>query len=189
MSILISVLKRFFSLFNVISLLVLAVSAYAYQVMQKPPAVPKLPPLKLSENSAVELKIYYPDNMLDRMRPIRRRLKVTSKDRSRLAQAAINAWAKGPGMKGSGALEVLPSKAQIPQVYLRGQHFIVNLPSNYTKLNYGSSAERMLICTLTRTLLDISGKDVYFLLGGKSVDALRHIDLREPFTAQDCPIK
>ena len=50
----------------------------------------------------------------------------------------------------------------------------------------GTSGERMLLCTVTRTLLELKGQDVTFLLGGKNVDTLGHLDLREAFTGQDC---
>ena len=73
-----------------------------------------------------------------------------------------------------------------PKVYLRGQHYYVDLPEAYTKLRYGASGERMLLCTLTRTLIEQKGQDVTFLVAGQNVEALGRMDLTQPFTASDC---
>lgn len=181
-----NVIKKLLSLFNVVAFICFGLSFLAYQNMQKAPPVPELPPLKLSEKSLVELKIFYSDIDVEKMRALVRKIQVESKDKVRLAQAAANIWAQGSGVKGGGVLDAVPKGSKTPQVYLRGDHYIVNLPAKYAKLGYGSSAERMMICTLTRTLLEIAGKDVYYLVNSQSVDVLRHIDLREPFTRQDC---
>ena len=81
---------------------------------------------------------------------------------------------------------MVPAGTAAPRVYYRSAHYYVDFPEAYGKLRYGTSGERMLLCTVTRTLLELKGQDVTFLLGGKNVDTLGHLDLREAFTGQDC---
>lgn len=180
-------LRRFFSLFNVLALLALLVAAYAYQVVQRPQATPPLPKLEMSELHPVKLNVYYSDSQVQSMKPLVRTVQVTEETPGTLAQAALSAWAAGPGSAGgSNVLAVVPKNTPTPRVYVRGLHYYVDLPAAYTKLNYGSSGERMLLCTITRTMLDKRGQDVTFLVGGKNADTLGHLDLRDAFTRQDC---
>lgn len=181
-----SILRRLLSLFNVLALLALVAAAYAYQAVQRPPELPEAPKLELAERHGVKLKVYYSDAQVQSMRAVERTMQVVEENPTSLAQAALNAWAQGPGTAGGGVLAVVPSGTDAPRVYVRGPHYYVDLQPAYTRLNYGSSGERMLICTLTRTLLERGGRDVTFMVNGKMVETLGHIDLREPFERQDC---
>lgn len=180
-----SVLKRFFSLFNVLALLALLAAAYALQVVQRPPAPPPLPQLELAEVHPVKVKVYYSDRLVQTVKGVERTVQVTDETPGVLAQAAVNTWASGTG-GASDVLPVVPQGTPTPRVYVRGLHYYVDLPPAYTKLNYGTSGERMLICSLTRTLLEKRGTDVTFLLDGKNVATLGHLDLSDAYTRQDC---
>ena len=179
-------LRKLFSLFNVLALLVLVAAALAFNVVQRPAPLPELPKLELTEVHPVKMKVYYTDNQVQSIKGIDRTVNVTEETASALAQAATNAWAQGPGGTGEDTLAVVPAGTAAPKVYLRGPHYYVDLPAAYAGLRYGPSGERMLLCTLTRTLLDTRGDDVTFVLNGEPVDTLGQIDLRNPFTRQDC---
>ena len=179
-----SALRRMLSLFNVLSLLALGAAAYAYQVVQRPAPLPTLPRLELLERHGVKLKVYYSDRQVKTMKAVTRTAQVVEENPTSLAQAALNVWAQGPQQ--GEALAVVPAGTDPPRVYVRGKHYYVDLLPAYGKLNYGSSGERMLLCTMTRTLLERGGDDVTFLLSGKAVDTLGHIDLRRAFTRADC---
>ena len=176
-----NVLRRLMSLFNVVSAALLAAAFLALQAVQKPPEAPTPPQLQLAERTAVKVKVYFTDAQVQTPKPETRTLQVTQTNARVVAQAALNVWAQGPFDRA-----LLGAKTAAPKVYLRGQHFFVDLPASYENLRYGSSGERMLACTITRTLLEERGQDVTFLLAGQNVDSLGHIDLREPFTRQDC---
>ena len=177
-------MKRLFSLFNVVSLALLGAAAYAYTEVQRPPATPEAPKLQLQERQSKPVKVYFSDAQVQTMKPETRSVQVTQDTPSATAQAALRAWANGPQTQGS--LPVVPKGSPAPNVWLRGTHVYVDLPESYQRLRYGTSGERMLLCTLTRTLLEVRGQDVTFLVGGKNVETLWHLDLREPYRAQDC---
>ncbi|WP_034383335.1 GerMN domain-containing protein [Deinococcus sp. YIM 77859] len=177
-------MKRLFSLFNVVSLALLAAAAYAYQEVRRPPETPAPPRLELQEKREVQVRVYYTDPQVQTLKPETRTVQVTNESSGTLAQAALNTWAAGPNT--SGVLPVVPKGSEPPKVWLRGVHYYVNLPETYRELRYGTSGERMLLCSLTRTLLEKSGQDVTFLVGGQNADTLGHLDLREPYTRQDC---
>ncbi|ANE44888.1 GerMN domain-containing protein [Deinococcus puniceus] len=177
-------MKRLFSLFNVVTLLLLAAAYTAYQTVQKPPPKPDAPKLQLAQQRDVKVKVYYSDAQVQDMKAETRTVQVTQENPGALAQAALNVWAGGPSTAGN--LAVVPKGTAAPRVYIRGAHYFVDLPSAYQNLKYGSSGERILLCTLTRTLLETRGEDVTFLVNGQDVDTLGHLDLREAFTRQDC---
>lgn len=179
-------LKKFFTLFNVIALLLMLAAAYAYQVVQRPQEAPQLPKLEMAELHPVKLTVYYSDKQVQNMKAVQRTVQVTEEGAGILAQAAANAWAQGPNGAATDVLPVVPKNTPAPRVYVRGLHYYADLPAAYAKLNYGSSGERMLLCSLTRTLLEKRGQDVTFLLDGKNVETLGHLDLTEPYTRQDC---
>ena len=179
-------LRKLFSLFNVLALLVLVAAALAFNVVQRPAPLPELPKLELTEVHPVKMKVYYTDNQVQSIKGIDRTVNVTEETASALAQAATNAWAQGPGGTGEDTLAVVPAGTPAPRVYVRGVHYYVDLPPAYGKLNYGTSGERVLLCSLTRTLLEKRGQDVTFLLDSKNIDTLGHLDLRDAFTRQDC---
>ncbi|WP_291424560.1 GerMN domain-containing protein [Deinococcus sp.] len=179
-------LRRFFSLFNILALILLAAAAYALQVVQRPQATPQMPKLEMAELHPVKLTVYYSDSQVQNMKPVVRTVQVTEESAGVLAQAAADAWAAGTGSKDSDVLPVVPKNTPAPRIYVRGLHYYADLPAAYTKLNYGSSGERMLLCTLTRTLLDKRDGDVTFLVNGQSTDTLGHLDLQGAYTRQDC---
>ncbi|WP_216318041.1 GerMN domain-containing protein [Deinococcus aestuarii] len=177
-------MRRLFSLFNVVSVALLGAAAYAYQEVQRPPETPRAPALELAEKRGVQVKVYFTDPQVQTFKPETRTVQVLQENPGAVAQAAVNAWANGP--TASGALAVVPKGTPAPRVWLRGGHYYVNLPAAYQGLKYGTSGERMLLCTLARTLLETRGQDVTFLVNGQNADTLGHLDLREPYTRQDC---
>ena len=179
-------IRKLLSLFNVLALLVLLTAAFAFQYVQRPAPLPELPKLELTEVHPVKLKVYYTDRQVQTLKGIDRTVNVAEETATALAQAATNAWAQGPGSTVDDVLPVVPSGTPAPRIYVRGTHYYVDLPAAYGKLNYGTSGERVLLCSLTRTLLEKRGQDVTFLLDGKNIDTLGHLDLRDSFTRNDC---
>ena len=179
-------LRKLFSLFNVMALLLLLAAAYAYQVVQKPQATPEMPKLEMAALHPVKVTVYYSDPQVQNLKAVSRTVQVTEEDPGTLAQAVAGAWAEGPGSGVSGVLPVVPKGTPAPRVYVRGLHYYVDLPAAYTKLNYGTSGERMLLCSLTRTLLEKHGQDVTFLIDGEARESLGRLDLNDAFTRQDC---
>lgn len=179
-------LRKVLSLFNVLALLLLLAAALIYQVVQRPAPTPQLPTLELTEVHPVKLTVYYSDPQVQALKAVTRTVQVAEETPSALAQAALDAWGEGPGNDSGGALPVVPAGTPVPRVYVRGLHYYVDFPAAYGKLNYGTSGERILLCSLTRTLLEKRGQDVTFLLDGKDIDTLGHLDLRDAFTRQDC---
>lgn len=178
-------LRRIFTPMNIIGLLLLLAAGYAKQFVSLPPPAPKVPKMQLEEVQPQTLNIYFADPQTTGYAKEARSVPVEGTTAGKLAQGAVAAWLAGP--KKGGALRVVPAESESPEVWLRGQHYIVNLPKSYTKLNYGLSGEHMLICSLTRTLLDKTGQDVSFLVGGQNMATLLgHIDLRRAFTKTDC---
>lgn len=177
-------MKRFFSLFNVLSLVLLLTAAYALQAVKQPPETPPPPRLDLADRTDVKVKIYFTDSQVESIRPEDRTVRVVQQMPSEVAQEALKLWVKGP--QSGDLVAVVPKGTPVPSVWLRGGHFFVNLPEEYSKLRYGSSGERVLLCSLSRTLLGIKGTDVTFLLAGQNADTLGHLDLREPYKSQDC---
>jgi Sporulation and spore germination len=180
-------LRPLFSVFNVLALALLGLSSLAYRTVQQPPPTPKPPRLALAAQQSVPAVIYFSDAKVQNFVQQSRELKVTQDDPVALAQAALGAWAGGPLSPQKGAVAVLPKGSDVPTVWLRGEHFVVDLPASYNKLNYGVSGERMLLCSLARTLLEQRGKDVMFLVGGRNSDSLLgHADLHAPYGREDC---
>ncbi|WP_232337549.1 GerMN domain-containing protein [Deinococcus arboris] len=177
-------LRKLFSLFNVVAAALLVGAVLALQAVQRTPPTPTPPRPELTERQALKVKVYFTDTQVQRLRPETRTIQVAQQGPRALAQAAVDVWARGPYDK--SFLGVVPAGSVPPKIYLRGQHFYVDLPEAYGALRYGTSGERMLLCTLTRTLLEDRGQDVTFLLNGQRVETLGHLDLREPFTRQDC---
>jgi len=180
----VSVPRKLFSPFNVISAALLAVSVLALQAVQRTPPTPEPPKLDLTERQTLKVKVYFTDPQVQALKPETRTVQVSRTNTRSVAQAAVDVWARGPFDK--SFLGVVPAGTPAPKVYLRGQHYYVDLPEAYTKLRYGASGERMLLCTLTRTLLEQKGQDVTFLVSGQNVEALGRIDLTQPFAAGDC---
>lgn len=184
-------MRPLFSVFNVLALVLLSLSALAYRVVQEPPAAPQAPQLPLAGQKSVRVTLYFSDSQVRRYVRQVRDVTVSQNDPVVLAQATLKGWAAGPTVATGGAagttLAVVPRDAAIPTVMLRGEHFVVNLPTSYAALNYGVAGERMLLCSLVRTLLEQRGKDVMFLVGGKNADTLLgHADLHAPYAREDC---
>ncbi|MDV6375198.1 GerMN domain-containing protein [Deinococcus sp. ZS9-10] len=177
-------MRRLFSLFNVICAALLVAAVLAYQTVQKPPTPPEAPRLQLAERATMKVQVYFTNPQVRAMKPETRTIQVTQSNPRAVAQATLNVWADGPNS--SANLAVVPAGTVAPKVYLRGTHYYVDLPAAYANLRYGASGERMLLCTLTRTLLDKRGDDVTFVLDGQPVDTLGQINMRDPFMRQDC---
>lgn len=178
-------MRPLFSLFNVLALVLLGLSLLAFRVVQEPPATPKAPRLELAGQQDVSVTLFFSDTQVRGFVRQVQSVKVTENDPVKLAQAAVKGWVSGPTK--SGALAAVPRGSAVPTVMLRGDHFVVDLPSGYAALNYGVAGERMLLCSLTRTLLEERGKDVMFLVAGKNVDTLLgHADLHAPYAREDC---
>lgn len=176
--------RKLFSLFNVISAGLLVASALALQAVQRTPPTPEPPRLELTERKSLKVKVYFTDTQVQALKAETRTIQVTQTNPRALAQAAVNIWAQGPYDK--AFLAVVPKGTDAPKVYLRGQHYFVDLPGAYAGLRYGASGERMLLCTLTRTLLEERGQDVTFILNGQPAELLGRMDLTEPYTRGDC---
>lgn len=177
-------MRKLFSLFNVVALALLIAAVLALQTVQKPPPTPEPPRLELVERTPMQVKVYFTDPQVQALKAETRTIQVLQKNPGAIAQASLDVWAAGPSS--AGDLAAVPKGTPAPKVYVRGQHYFVDLPAAYGNLRYGTSGERMLLCTITRTLLETRGQDVTFLLNSQNVDTLGHLDLREPFTRQDC---
>jgi Sporulation and spore germination len=183
----VSPFRPLFSVFNVVALILLGLSALLYRVVQQPPVAPKAPQLAVAQKQTARVTLYFSDSKVLGYVKQSREVQVSENDPVELAQAAVRGWASGPGASSGGAVAVVPKGSEVPQVWLRGEHFVVNLPASFSALNYGVSGERMLICSLTRTLLEQRGKDVMFLMDGKNADTLLgHADLHAPYAREDC---
>lgn len=177
-------MKRVFSLFNVVTLVLLGASVLALQAVQQTADTPEAPKLELAQRKTLKVKVYFTDPQVQTLKSEARTVQVAQQDAGTLAQAALNVWAGGPN--DGDLLGLVPKGTAAPKVYLRSGHYYVDMPAAYGKLRYGTSGERMLLCSLTRTLLDLKGQDVTFLLDGKNIETLGHLDLREAFTGSDC---
>jgi len=180
--------KRVFTPFNVMTLILLAASAFAYYQVQLPPPEATVPDYgNRAEVQEAKLRLYFSDSQVQQYATEERALSVRSVTPGALGQAAVDALADGP--TGSG-LAVLPKSGDKPRVWARGEHYVVDLPASYAKLNYGASGERMVLCSITNTLLGVKDmKDVTFLVAGRNTESLLgHMDLRSPFTREDCAL-
>ncbi|WP_425147476.1 GerMN domain-containing protein [Deinococcus sp.] len=178
-------MRPLFSVFNVVALLLLALCALAYKLVQLPPAAPTPPKLQLAQTSAVPVALYFGDSQVRTLIRQTRSVQVVQKTPVTMAQSALAAWAAGPA--GGGAVAAVPKGSAVPTVWIHGEHFVVDLPASYSSLNYGASGERMLLCSLVRTLLEQRGKDVMFLVNAKNVPTLLgHADLHAPYAREDC---
>ena len=182
--------RPLFSVFNVLALALLGLASLAYRTVQQPPATPKAPALALTGQQNVRVTLYFSDAQVRGYVRQTREVSARQNDPVALAQATLGGWVAGPASVASTAprtLAAVPRGSAVPTVMLRGEHFVVDLPASYAQLNYGVSGERMLLCSLTRTLLEQRGKDVMFLLAGKNADTLLgHADLRAPYAREDC---
>ncbi|MFC6590999.1 GerMN domain-containing protein [Deinococcus lacus] len=183
------VLRSLFSFFNVVALLLLAAAYFGLQWVSKPPQAAAAPHYSLSEREPVKFIVYFTDSGVQELRPESRSVPVVAGESNLLgtAQAALTVWAAGPTQDGSVA--VVPQGLPTPEVWMRGEHYYVSLPGAYRKIGYGVSGEHMMLCSLTRTLLEKNGLDVTFLVDRKNVETLGALDLREPFHRQDCADK
>lgn len=182
------VLRALLSPFNVIAAL-LALLAYGASLwVQRPLAVPSPPEVRQSL-STVSVNLFFATPEMDAYFKQARSLEVHDNLPQQLAQASLKAWVEGPQDAGGRGLAVVPAGSEVPRVWSRGQHYIVDLPQSYSALNYGASGERMLLCSITQTLLAVRGQDVQFLVGGKAASTLLgHMDLRTPYTRADCEL-
>ncbi|MFC6617113.1 GerMN domain-containing protein [Deinococcus radiophilus] len=91
-----------------------------------------------------------------------------------------------PGPAEGTLRPLVPADVPAPNVWLRSDNYFVSLPEAYRSLGYSVSAEHLMLCSITLTLLENDGLDVTFLVEGKNVSTIGHMDLRQPLTRQDC---
>ncbi len=184
----IAVLRALLSPFNVIALIVLALVYGADKVVKRPPVVAAPPEVRQTLKQA-KVSVYYvtPDMSAYFTQP--REVDVQDNLPQEVGQASVRAWVAGPQGASGKALAVVPADSDVPRVWARGEHYYVDLPQSYTNLNYGATGERMLLCSLTQTLLAVRGQDVRFLVNGQDATTLLgHMDLRSPYTKADCDL-
>ncbi|MBB6096718.1 hypothetical protein HNR42_000130 [Deinobacterium chartae] len=186
-------MKKLLTPFNIIAALLLLLAGGAYFWAARPAPIPE--PAQRNEQpraQAQTVALYFSDAQAERLRTERRSVQPEARDAAALAQAALAALVSGP--RNPDLVALVPKDSQTPQVYLRGTHYYVDLPDAYGKLRYGSSGETMLVCGIVRTLLDLppasSERDVTFLVDGENAETLLgHMDLQDPFRAEDCPVQ
>lgn len=179
-------MKHLFSFFNVISAALLLLAFWAVGWVNRPPPTPEVPNYVLSERVPVEVPVYYPAKSGGKLTSEPRNVPVVQGDQNPqgIAEAAITVWSQGPKNTALGA--AVPAVLPVPKVWLRGDNYFVDLPKEYRTLNSSVSGEYLMLCSLTRTLLEKQGLDVTFLVTGKNVTTLGAVDLRQPLTRQDC---
>lgn len=178
-------MKRLMTPINILGIVLLGLVLYGRQWVSRPPTAPTPPTLQLELVQPQRLTLYFSNEKVNGFVKEDRNVEVEGQSPARTAQAAVNAWARGP-LKGQG-LRAVPQGSQAPDVWVRGVHYYLNFPTSYTQINVGVSGERMIICSLTRTLLEKTGKDVLFLVSGQSSPTLLgHMDLRRPYSKADC---
>lgn len=180
-------MRQLLTPFNLLSLLLLAAAAYAYESARTPPPPPPVPQYAdQDEGESTNVTLYFAGKDVQSYVRERRAVTIARQDAQQTAQAMVAALVDGPR---SGGLRLVPSGSDVPNVWVRGAHVIVDLPPSYAKLRYGVSGERALLCGFTRTLLGVRGaRDVTFLVNGKNVDTLLgFLDVRGSFTSEDCP--
>lgn len=173
---------------NIICLLLLAAAAIFQYVVTLPPKVPEY---ELNNGPATvtrSARLYFNDPALEKYRTEERKLELAVDNETNLANMAIKALMTGP--RAEGSVSTLPKTEDTPTVFTREGHYYVNLPASWQKQNFGSTAELLLVCTITRTLLDLNphNLDVVFMVDGKTVESLAgHVDLRNAFDRESCP--
>lgn len=178
-------MKRVLTPINILGLLLLTLSLAVRTWVSQPPPAPTPPALQLEVVQPVTVTLYFSNAKVNSFVAEERSVSVEGQSPGKVAQAELSAWARGP-LKGKG-LRVIPQGSAAPDVWVRGPHFYVNLPASYGQFNYGVSGERMILCSLTRTLLGKTGQDVLFLVGGQSAPTLLgHMDLTRPYGKADC---
>ncbi|GGJ29329.1 GerMN domain-containing protein [Deinococcus roseus] len=173
---------------NIIALLLLAAAGLFYYFVTLPPSVPEYDLNTGGATVSKNVRLYFNDPALEKYRTEERSLQLPVDNETTLAQLAIKALMTGP--KAEGSVSTLPKTGDAPVVFTREGHYYVNIPASWQKLNYGSTAELLLICTITRTLLDLNPNnlDVAFMVEGKTVESLAgHVDLRNAFNRESCP--
>lgn len=182
------VLRALLSPFNVIAALLALLTYGASLWAQRPPATPAPPEVRQSLRD-VNAELFFASPDMEGYFKQSRRLQVHDNLPQQLAQASLQAWVEGPQDAAGRGLAVVPAGSEVPQVWVRAAHYLVNLPKSYSSLNYGASGERMLLCSLTQTLLAVRGQDVQFLVDGQAASTLLgHMDLRSPYTRADCDL-
>ena len=178
-------MRRLVTPINILGLLLIVLALFARNWVSAPLPTPVAPVLQLEAVQPQKVTLYFSNKQVDGFVTETRTLEVEGKAPGKLAQAQLAAWLRGP-LKGQG-LRVVPQGSAAPDVWVRGPHFYVNLPASYAQFNYGLSGERMIVCSLTRTLLESTGQDVLFLVGGQSAPTLLgHLDLTRPYAKTDC---
>lgn len=179
-------MKNLFSFFNVLAAALLAAAVLAVGWVNRPPPTPEAPNYVLSERLPVEVPVYYLDAGGQKLVSEKRNVPVVQGDQNAqgTAEAALTVWSQGPATEGLKA--AVPSETPVPRVWLRGDNYFVSLPAEYRTLGYSVSGEYLMLCSITRTLLENQGLDVTFLVEGKNEATIGQVDLRQPLTRQDC---
>ncbi|WP_034334574.1 GerMN domain-containing protein [Deinococcus misasensis] len=173
---------------NIICLLLLAAAGIFYYVVTLPPKVPEYElntgPATVSKN----VRLYFNDAALEKYRTEERTIELAVDNETTFARTALKALMDGP--KAEGSVSTLPKTGEVPDVFTREGHYYVNLPAAWKNQTFGSTSELLLVCTITRTLLDLNPNnlDVAFMVDGKTVESLAgHVDLRNAFNRESCP--
>ena len=177
---------KLFSFFNVLAAALVVAMLGVLGWVNRPPAAPKAPAYVLSERSPVEVQVYYLSAGGEKLVSEKRNVPVVQGDQNPqgVAEAALNVWNQGPTAPELKA--AVPGDLPVPRVWLRGDNYFVSLPGEYRKLDYSVSGEYLMLCSITRTLLENRGLDVTFLVDNKDVTTIGHMDLRQPLSRQDC---
>lgn len=173
-------MKRLVTPFNVLALLILLAAVWANTAVQRPREAIVAPQLSTANLSAVKATLFFASEQ-GGLGSEERELNVASGERPVVAQGALEAWAAGPQSPellrlGSGSLGL----------FLRENHYFVNLGPQSMPADLGPAGEMNELCAIARTLLALGGSDVTFLMNG-SVAGLRYVALDEPIRAADCP--
>lgn len=173
-------MKRFWSPWNILGLLVLLIGVAVYIVGS--------PRLKSSvanfpntvEEAAlpqqVELRLYFAKN--DASGFLIEKRKVTLEPGESVYQKALDELIAGPAQGGAA---IVPEGFPSPTVFVHGKIAYVDLPDEYAHLGYGTTGETLLVYGMAYTLLDQGPvEEVRFLLKGQPATTLGHLSLLEP---------
>lgn len=171
-------MKRWLTPLNLAGLLILLMGAWGFHLgsqgyMDVLPEVPS----SSKPVSDLLLKLYFATDQGG----LEAESRQVSDPGQNLLQVAINEWVAGP--RGGKLRPVAPTGLPVPQVYMHSGTAYINLPNAYGQLPIGSTGETQLVVGMARTLLEFAEVDaVRFLLEGKPVTTLGHLDLTQPFT-------
>lgn len=177
-----------FSFFNVCSAIVLAAMSLLYAVVTRPAAPPEILGLNSGgQKLTVRAHLYFSNTELTDFSIEERSILVKSEDQPRIPQIVLEEFLRKPSQ---GTLSLVPSNMPVPTLFVRSKHFFLDIPKEWRKLSLGFGGELILLCGMTRTLLDLGDyRDVMFTVGGQpATTLLGHVNLMEPLDAQSCQL-